>query len=81
MQALKIIRLRDGGMNWGVYQDSASPSRVVESFVVESWAEHQRQHERVTQTDLPVEEAVRSFHYGGRLKVSHLVYLRGSRKS
>jgi len=64
MEALKVVRLRDGGMNWGLYQDSADPSRVVESFVVESWAEHQRQHERVTQTDLAVEEAVRSFHHG-----------------
>jgi MFS family permease len=80
MEALKVIRLRDGGMSWGLYQDSADPSRVVESFVVESWAEHQRQHERVTQTDLAVEEAVRSFHHGERPKVSHLVQMTEYRK-
>jgi Transmembrane secretion effector len=79
MEALKVIRLRDGGMNWGLCQDSADPSRVVESFVVESWAEHQRQHERVTHTDLSVEEAVHSFHRGERPKVSHLVYMTGYR--
>jgi MFS family permease len=75
MQVLRVIRLRDGGMNWGLYQDSADPSRVVETFVVESWAEHQRQHERVTVADLAVEEAVRSFHRGDRPKVSHMFYL------
>ena len=80
MEALKVIRLRDGGMNWGLYQDSVDPSRVVESFVVESWAEHQRQHERVTQTDLAVEAAVRSFHHGERPKVSHLVHMTEYRK-
>jgi len=58
---------------------SSGLSRVVESFVVESWAEHQRQHERVAQTDRGVEQAVRSSHHGERLKVSHMVYLRGSR--
>jgi MFS family permease len=80
MEALKVIRLRDGGMSWGLYQDSADPSRVVESFVVESWAEHQRQHERVTQTDLAVEAAVRSFHHGERPKVSHLLHMTEYRK-
>jgi hypothetical protein len=76
MQALKVIRLRDGGMNWGLYQDSADPSRVVESFVVESWAEHQGQHERVTQADRTGEQAVRSFHHGERPKVSHMFYIK-----
>jgi MFS family permease len=80
MQALRVIRLRDGGMHWGLYQDSADPSRVVETFVVESWAEHQRQHERVTVADLAVEEAVRSFHRGDPPKVSHMFYLGGARK-
>ena len=72
--------MRDGGISWGLYQDSANPSRVVESFVVESWAEHQRQHERVTQTNLGVEEAVRSFH-GERPEVSHLVHMTEYRKA
>ena len=80
MQVLRVIRLRDGGTNWGLYQDSSDVSRVVETFVVESWAEHQRQHERVTRSDRAVEEAVRSFHQGEGPKVSHLFYLRGSRK-
>ena len=80
MQVSRVIRLRDGGTNWGLYQDSSDVSRVVETFVVESWAEHQRQHERVTRSDRAVEEAVRSFHQGEGPKVSHLFYLRGSRK-
>jgi hypothetical protein len=34
-----------------VWQDSADPDRVVEQFIVASWAEHLRQHERITRRD------------------------------
>jgi Transmembrane secretion effector len=47
-------------MNWGLHQDSANASLVLETFVVESWAEYQPQHERITVEDRVVEEAVPS---------------------
>jgi MFS family permease len=62
---LRAIRRRDGAVNWGLFQDLADPSRWVETFVVETWAEHLRQHERVTVEDRHVEEAVRAFQVGG----------------
>ena len=62
---LRPIRRRDGAVNWGLFQDLADPSRWVETFVVETWAEHLRQHERVTVEDQRVEEAVRAFQVGG----------------
>jgi hypothetical protein len=37
------IRRRDGATRWGVYYDSESPGIHVETFLVDSWAEHQRQ--------------------------------------
>src|SRR5207302_2922767 len=54
---LRAIRRRDGAVNWGLFQDLADPSRWVETFVVETWAEHLRQHERITVEDRHVEEA------------------------
>ncbi len=50
----------------------AEPKRCVETFVVESWAEHLRQH--VTVTDKAVEEQAYAFHRGASPPlVSHLI--------
>jgi MFS family permease len=59
-------RLRDGAIRWDVWEDVAEPGRVVESFVVESWLEHQRQHARVTHADQLDQELVLAFHSGDR---------------
>lgn len=64
MREQRRERRRNGAMQWGLYHDLGSPGRYVESFVVESWAEHLRQHERVTEEDRMVEERVRRFHRG-----------------
>ena len=49
-------------------------TRYVETFVVESWAEHLRQHDRATMADKSVEEAVIAFHQSVELpRVSHLI--------
>lgn len=54
-------RKRDGAYDWGVFQDTAEAGRFVETFLVESWLEHLRQHERVTNADRIVETKVRRF--------------------
>lgn len=64
MQALRRIRHRDGALSWGLYEDAAEPGRMLESFVLESWLEHLRQHERVTHADRENQEAVKAFHLG-----------------
>jgi MFS family permease len=75
MRELRRQRLRDGGMRWGLFSDSANPNRYVETFLVESWVEHLRQHERVTRADRQAEEAARAFHVAATApKVSHLVH-------
>ena len=33
---------RDGAYAWGVFEDAADESRMVETFLVESWLEHLR---------------------------------------
>ena len=56
----------------GLFQDTEYPGRFVENFIVESWAEHLRQHDRVTHMDKTIQEKVRSFHVGqSRLKATH----------
>jgi MFS family permease len=64
IQELGRIRRRDGAIQWGIFQDAADSNRHVESFLVESWAEHLRQHERVTLADREIEEQVERFHRG-----------------
>lgn len=75
MQALSKIRRRDGAIQWGLYQDLSNPSRFVETLLVESWAEHKRQFERVTNSDRIIEEHARAFHIGDEPpKVSQMIY-------
>jgi hypothetical protein len=40
-------RKRDGAYAWGVFEDLARPGVYLETFMLESWLEHLRQHERV----------------------------------
>ena len=64
-------------MQWGLFEDAADPTRWVETFLVRSWVEHLRQHERVTWDDREIEERVRAFHVGdGPLEVEHLIAAR-----
>jgi Transmembrane secretion effector len=56
--SLSHERGRDGAFAWGVYEDVASPGRMVETFYVESWYEHLRQHERVTKADRAIERKI-----------------------
>jgi quinol monooxygenase YgiN len=66
-------RRRDGAYAWGVFEDTAEEGRIVETFLVESWMEHLRQHERVTQADRLIEDAVQRFNLSGAPKVTHLI--------
>ena len=72
---LSRVRKRDGAIQWGIFQDVADPERLVEHFIVESWAEHMRQHERVTGSDQILEKRVHAFHTGGTApRVNHFIY-------
>jgi len=51
-------RRRDGAYAWGLFEDTAQPYRFIETFLVESWLEHLRQHERVTGADRVLQERI-----------------------
>lgn len=66
MEELGRIRRRDGAFHWGFYADLEQPGIYLETFVVDSWSEHLRQHERLTVADLEVTRLTKSFHRGDR---------------
>ncbi|MBY4896175.1 MFS transporter [Cupriavidus sp. AU9028] len=67
-------RLRDGAFNWGVMEDPADPDLLTEWFLVESWAEHLRQHRRVPNADADLQRDVAKYHVGAeRPRVRHLL--------
>jgi len=69
-------RRRDGAYAWGVTEDAADPECVMEWFMVESWAEHLRQHRRVSHADADLQGGVLRFHMGpGAPVVRHFLGL------
>jgi MFS family permease len=62
LEALSAERRRDGAYAWGASEDAAAPEIVLEWFFVESWAEHLRQHQRVSKADAELQARVRAFH-------------------
>jgi MFS family permease len=61
MYKYQRVRRRDGATSWGIFFDTEAPDVYVETFKVDSWAEHQRQHDRFTMADRELEERVLRF--------------------
>ncbi|SEO90082.1 Predicted arabinose efflux permease, MFS family [Luteibacter sp. UNC138MFCol5.1] len=74
LERFSMERLRDGAYAWGVTQDSGNPERIVEWFMVESWAEHLRQHERFSHAGADLQTEALAFHRGSSPpSVTHLI--------
>jgi MFS family permease len=72
---LKDVRLRDGAMRWGIFQDANDPRRLNESFIMESWIDYLRQRERFTASDRTVRDRVESLHRGEEPpRITHTIY-------
>jgi MFS family permease len=75
MEELRRVRRRDGAFRWDLYADLERPGAYLETFVVDSWSEHLRQHDRLTVDDLEVTERIRAFHRGdGAPQVRHMLW-------
>jgi len=72
MEEYGRIRRRDGASWWGIFRDVEQEDLFIEAFLVTSWAEHLRQHERFTLADREVEAQIRQ-HVRGEPRVRHLV--------
>jgi MFS family permease len=73
LETLGQERRRDGAFAWGVFEDAAEEGRMVETFLVESWLEHLRQHQRVTNADRVLQDSVQRFHTEGTPRVTHFI--------
>jgi len=74
MHRLAAQRRRDGAYQWDLMRDTADPAAYTEYFLVGSWAEHERQHARVTRHDADLQAQAASFHVGDtRPRVRHFV--------
>jgi MFS family permease len=74
MRSLRRVRLRDGAVYWQVFRDMEQPERFVEHFVTETWAEHLRQHGRVTVDDRDTQERILALQAAGeRPRVIHYI--------
>jgi hypothetical protein len=58
LEKLVNERRRDGAYSWGIFEDTADHGRFIETFLVESWLEHLRQHKRVTKADRVLQSSV-----------------------
>ncbi|NRA27477.1 MAG: MFS transporter [Opitutales bacterium] len=75
-ESLRSIRLRDGATFWGIYTDPDKPEKVYEIFQHASTADHIRSHERFTEEDRAVEDALLEYHTdSSRPIVQHLKHM------
>jgi hypothetical protein len=74
------VRRRDGATRWGIFYDTQAPNVYLETFIVDSWAEHERQHTRFTVADRELEKRVLSCALEPT-SVKHYIYARTAKHS
>ena len=67
------VRRRDGATSWGVFVDTEAADTYLETFKVDSWAEHERQHDRFTVADREIENQVLSYAVQP-IEIKHFIY-------
>lgn len=64
MQESRSSRLRHGALSWELLQDINDPGRFVEMIEDESWNDHLRRFDRVTNADVTLRDRKLAFHIG-----------------
>jgi MFS family permease len=79
---VRDMRLRNGAIRWGVFQDARQPDRFIETFVVDSWINFLRQRERYSAPDRDLRDRAWSFHQGeSPPSVTYMLYAREAASS
>lgn len=65
MKEVGRSRRGSGALQWWVFQDTADPSRFVETWIEATWAEHLRYHDRVSVTHKELEQRAYEFLRSG----------------
>jgi MFS family permease len=74
IRAVEAIRRRNGASSWRVYRDLEDDERMIERFVVTSWAEYTRQRSRMTVADRERQDRVVRFNREGvPIRISRLI--------
>jgi MFS family permease len=74
MAELGQIRRHDGAMQWWLFQDTADPVYFIETWLEATWAEHLRNHERVSVAHQELERRIRDLtQTGSSVKTRHFV--------
>jgi hypothetical protein len=61
-QELQRLRRRDGAFFWEMFRRATADDHFVEMFMVDSWLEHLRQHQRVTVADKLLQDRIGALH-------------------
>lgn len=64
MAEVRRVRQRGGALLWRLYEDVAHPERWVELWAVESWTEHLREADRMTEEDRATLARAAALHRG-----------------
>jgi MFS family permease len=83
MKPVRLARRQTGATRWGLFQDTADPAVFLETFTVDTWSEHMRQHlERGTVGTEELDERAVSFLDGAKTpRIRHLLWAHGTPSS
>jgi len=69
MEKLGRARQRDGAVFWGIFEEAANPGTYNETYVVPSWLDHLRQHERISKQDAALQQHIKTLLQEGTAPV------------
>jgi predicted MFS family arabinose efflux permease len=68
---LRRMRRRTGATHWHLARDIEDPDQFTETFLVGSWEEHERQHERIQLSDRELLERINTLLRPDSARVAH----------